>query len=208
MTLLRAISVWSLLAVVMVMPVIVAAGSEYLQYRSAVYVVAGFAGVIALSILLLQPLLASGLLPGLPMAVGRRVHRWTGVALLLAIAVHVVGLWITSPPDMIDALTFTAPTAFSVFGVIAMWALIVAALLAGFRRKLRLRPQLWRLAHVTWAAVVAVGSAAHAILIEGAMGTISKVLVCVVLLGALGVTVYRLQPWKGMLRRTQPRLPR
>ena len=31
---------------------------------------------------------------------------------LLAIAVHVAGLWVTSPPDMIDAITFTAPTAF------------------------------------------------------------------------------------------------
>ncbi|MHA7852630.1 ferric reductase-like transmembrane domain-containing protein [Roseovarius sp.] len=208
MTVLRALLVWSLLAGVMVVPVIVATDSEFLQYRSATYVVAGFAGVIALSILLLQPLLASGLLPGLPMAVGRRVHRWTGVALLLAIAVHVVGLWITSPPDMIDALTFTAPTAFSVFGVIAMWALIAAALLAGFRKKLRLRPQLWRLAHVTWAAVVVVGSVAHAILIEGTMGTVSKILICAVLIVAMALTVHRLQPWIGVWRRGAANLRR
>jgi predicted ferric reductase len=192
----------------MILPVIVAAGSEFLQYRSATYVVAGFAGVIGLSILLLQPLLASGLLPFLPMGVGRRVHRWTGAALLLAIAVHVIGLWITSPPDMIDALTFTAPTAFSAFGVIAMWALVAAALLAGFRRKLRLRPQLWRLAHVTWASVVAIGSVAHAILIEGTMGSASKILICAVVLGALALTVYRLHPWKGVWRRHEGQKPR
>ena len=43
---------------------IVAAGSEYLQYRSTVYIVAGFAGVVALSLMLMQPLLAAGVFPG------------------------------------------------------------------------------------------------------------------------------------------------
>ena len=31
----------------------------------------------------------------------------------VAVVIHVAGLWITSPPDMIDALLFTSPTPFS-----------------------------------------------------------------------------------------------
>jgi predicted ferric reductase len=194
----RAILIWVALAGVIVVPLVVAAGSEFLQYRGAVYITAGFAGVIALALLLLQPLLVSGLLPGLPISVGRRIHRRTGASLLLAIAVHVAGLWVTSPPDMIDALTFTAPTAFSMFGVVAMWALVAAALLAGFRKKLRLRPQVWRLAHTSAAVVVVAASVAHAMMIEGTMGIVSKTLMCAVLVGALVQTVRRLQPWVGV----------
>jgi len=200
LTVLRAILVWGALAGVIAASTVVAAGSEYLQYRSFVYVAAGFAGVFALALLLVQPLLAAGLLPGFPMRTGRWVHRWTGAALLLATAAHVVGLWITSPPDMVDALTFTAPTAFSVFGVVAMWALIAAALLASVRKKLGIRPQVWRLAHTTAACFVVVASVAHAILIEGTMGTVSKSVMCVVVIGAMALTVGHLKPWIGTLR--------
>jgi hypothetical protein len=146
------------------------------------------------------PLLAAGLLPGVSLQAGRHFHCWTGVALLLAVAVHVVGLWITSPSDMVDALTFTAPTAFSAFGVVAMWALIGAALLASTRRKLSLRPQAWRLAHTMAASVVVVGSVAHAILIEGTMGTVSKTLICALAFGAWALTVGRLKPWRRAWR--------
>ncbi|SNR81907.1 Ferric reductase like transmembrane component [Puniceibacterium sediminis] len=194
------ILIWCAIAGVIGASLVVAAGSEYLPYRTPVYVAAGFAGVVALALLLVQPLLAAGLLPGFPMQAGRRIHRWTGVALMLAVAVHVVGLWITSPPDMVDALTFAAPTAFSAFGVVAMWALIAAALLAGIRKKLRLRPQVWRLAHTMAASVVVVGSVVHAILIEGTMGSVSKTLMCGLTIGAWALTVGRLKPWTGAWR--------
>ena len=200
MAVLRAFLVWGALAAVVLVPIIVAAGSEYLQYRSTIYVIAGFAGIIGLAILLLQPLLASGLLPGLSVKAGRQIHRWTGLALLLSIALHIAGLWITSPPDMIDALIFTAPTAFSVFGVVAMWALVAVAVLAGFRKKLKVRPQVWRFVHTMVAVVVVVGSMVHALLIEGTMGRVSKTLLCVVLAAALLLTIWRLRPWAGLKR--------
>jgi predicted ferric reductase len=100
----------------------------------------------------------------------------------VAVVVHVVGLWITSPPDMMDALLFASPTPFSPFGVIAMWAIFCVALLAVFRRRLGLRT--WRIAHMVLAAVIVVGTVAHGMLIEGAMETVSKAALCVLVLGA------------------------
>ena len=200
MSFIKGILIWAALLAVIVMPIVVAAGSPYLQYRSAVYITAGFAGIVALALLLLQPLLAAGQLPGLPIRAGRQLHRWTGAALMFAVALHVAGLWVTSPPDMIDALTFTAPTAFSALGVVAMWALVLAALLAGFRRRLRFRPQVWRLAHTIAALAVVAGSVAHALMLEGTMGIASKTALCAAVVGALLLAVRRLQPWAGVSR--------
>lgn len=198
MAIAKAILIWSGLAGLVLVPLAVAATSEYLQYRDAVYIAAGFAGVIALALLLVQPLFASGRLPGLPMAAGRTLHRWTGAALVLSVAAHVAGLWVTSPPDMIDALTFMAPTAFSVFGVVAMWAVAFAAGLAMVRKSLRLRPQVWRLAHTASVGTAVAASVAHALLIEGTMGSVSKAVLCAAVVGSLLWTVLALQTWKGL----------
>ena len=109
----RAIVIWAAVLAALVVPVAVAAVSPLLEWRGPVYIAASFAGVIAMSLLLLQPLLAGGYLPGLPPIRGRRVHAWVGVALVLAVAIHVAGLWLTSPPDVVDALLFRSPTPFS-----------------------------------------------------------------------------------------------
>jgi len=163
-------------------PIAFAATSDLLPYRSPVYVLAEFAGIIALGLALVQPLLAGGYLPGLSAYRGRRVHHWIGGALVLAVVVHVAGLWITSPPDMIDALTYTSPTPFSPFGVTAMWAIFAVALLAFFRRRLGLRK--WRIVHMSLAVVIVVGGVVHAMLVEGTMETISKAALCLLVLGA------------------------
>jgi predicted ferric reductase len=83
---------------------------------------------------------------------------------------------------MIDALTFTSPTPFSPFGVIAMWAIFAVAVLAAFRRRLGLRT--WRIVHMILATVIVVGSVAHGMLIEGTMETISKAALCALVLAA------------------------
>jgi uncharacterized membrane protein YhaH (DUF805 family) len=132
--------------------------------------------------MLVQPLLIGGYLPGLSARLGRRAHHWIGGALVVAILVHVGGLWFTSPPDMIDALLFESPTPFSPFGVIAMWAIFAVALLAIFRR--RLRPRTWRAAHMLLAIVIVIGSVIHGLLIEGTMETISKAVLCALVLAA------------------------
>ncbi len=46
---------------------------------------------------------------------------------------------ITRPPDVVDVLLFHSPAPFSIWGVMAMWAIFVAALLAAFWPRLPLR---------------------------------------------------------------------
>src|SRR4029079_15828908 len=138
--------IWAALAAAICVPIAAAAASPLLAYRGPIYILAGFAGIIALGLPLVQPLLIAGHLPGLAAFRGRRAHHWIGGALVVAVVAHVGGLWITSPPDMIDALLLASPTPFSPFGVIAMWAIFAVALLAAFRRRLGLPT--WRIAHM------------------------------------------------------------
>jgi predicted ferric reductase len=182
MRLARITLIWAVLVVAIGVPLTFAAVSPQLAWRDPIYILAGFAGIIALGLVLVQPLLIAGYLPGLTAYRGRRVHHWIGATLVVAVVIHVGGLWITSPPDMIDALTFTSPTPFSPFGVIAMWAIFAVALLALIRRRLGLRT--WRIVHLPLAAVIVVGSVAHAVLIEGTMETISKAALCALVLAA------------------------
>jgi predicted ferric reductase len=180
----RAPLIWVALAFAIGVPIALAAGSEQLAWRGPIYILAGFAGIIALGLVLVQPLLIGGYLPGLSAYRGRRAHHWIGGALALAIVIHVAGLWITSPPDMIDALTYTSPTPFSPFGVTAMWAIFIVAILATLRRRLGLRLRTWRLVHIPLAIVIVAGSVAHCLLIEGTMETISKAALCALVLAA------------------------
>ena len=191
----RAALIWGALAIAIGVPIALAATSPQLEWRGPVYILAGFSGIVALALVLVQPLLIAGYLPGLSAYRGRRAHHWIGGAVVVAILVHVAGLWITSPPDMIDALTFTAPTPFTPFGVTAMWAIFAVALLAVFRRRLRLRT--WRVAHLLLAIVIVAGSVVHAILIEGTMEMVSKTALCAL------VVVAAIRVLAGLLARVR-----
>ena len=191
----RFILIWAALAAAIAVPFAAAAASPLLPWRHPVYIAAGFAGVIALGLLLVQPMLIGGYLPGLSAYGGRRVHRWIGGLLVIAVVIHVGGLWITNPPDVIDALLFASPTPFSAWGVIAMWATFAAALLAALRRRLRLRPRAWRIGHTFLAVVIVVGTIVHALLIEGTMETVSKVALCALVLVATMKVISDLRVW-------------
>nr|WP_275296975.1 ferric reductase-like transmembrane domain-containing protein [Jannaschia sp. Os4] len=139
-----------------------------------------------MALLLVQAVAALGWLPGATGAAGRRLHAWTGMALLALVALHVGGLWVTSPPDVIDALLLRSPTPFSVWGVLALAAVLVAALVAAGRR--RLPPRAWRAAHRLLVTVAAGGTVAHALLIQGTMGVATKWMLCaLVAVAALAV---------------------
>ena len=194
MRLARGTLIWAALVAAVGVPIAAAAASPLLAWRDAIYILAGFAGIIALGLLLVQPLLIGGYLPGLSAYRGRRAHRWIGGALVVAVVVHVVGLWITSPPDMIDALLFASPTPFSPFGVVSMWAIFAVALLAALRQRLGLRT--WRIAHMSLAVVIVVGAVAHGMLIEGTMETMSKAALCTLVLAATIKVMADLRVWR------------
>lgn len=174
----RTALIWAGLALALAMPIVAAAMSPLLAWRQPVYIVAGFAGVGAMALLVLQPLLAGAYLPGLGAQRSRGLHRAIGLLLLVFILVHVGGLWLTSPPDVVDALLLRSPTPFSLWGVIAMWVLFAAVVIALFHQRLGLSQRDWRRVHGILAGITVAGSVAHALLIEGTMETLTKILLC------------------------------
>jgi predicted ferric reductase len=203
----RAVLIWAGLATTVAVPMVIAASSPLLAWRDPIYITSGFAGMIAMALVLIQPLLAGGYLPGLPALHGRRVHRWIGLLLVVMVVAHVAGLWLTSPPDVIDALLFDSPTPFSVWGVIAMWATFAAALLAALRARMRMGPRTWRIGHTALAVVIVVGSAVHALLIEGTMGPVSKAAFCALVLAAAAKVILDLRVWTLLRRRASVNRP-
>ncbi len=197
----RVTLIWACLAAAICVPFAFAATSPLLAWRDPIYIAAGFAGSLALGLLLVQPLLTGGYLPGLSAHRGRRAHRWIGGVLVVAVIVHVGGLWITSPPDVIDALLFTSPTPFSTWGVIAMWAIFAVALLAALRQRLQLGPRTWRIAHMLLAVVIVVGVVVHGMLIEGTMETVSKAVLCALVVAATIKVMADLRVWRRRDRR-------
>ena len=185
------ILIWAGLAVAIAVPLWAAASSPLLEWREPIYIMAGFSGVVGMALLLVQPLLAARALPGIPAA---RAHVWSGGALLVAVLLHVAGLWITSPPDVVDALLFRSPTPFSAWGVVAMWALCAAALLAAARHKIG--PRIWRLGHSLLVVMVIVGSIVHAWMIEGTMETTTKAGLCILVICATVWALRRRRVWR------------
>ena len=188
--LLPGILLWIALVIATAVPLAAALMSPLLEWRSPVYILAGFSGVLALCLLLYQPLLARGFVPGFQAARGRTLHRWVGAALIVSVIVHVAGLWITSPPDVVDALLFVSATPFSVWGVIAMWALFASGCLAALRLRVRIRPRHWRLIHKALAFVIVTGSIVHAWMIEGTMEVWSKSVLCMLIGLVSGVAFF------------------
>lgn len=193
--------IWAGLILALAVPLVAAGFSPLLAWREPVYIVAGFAGVLGLAVMLVQPLLAGGYLPGLPALRGRRVHRWTGAVLVTSVLVHVVGLWITSPPDVVDVLLLRSPTPFSIWGLAAMWAVVLVALMVLLRKRLGLRPMTWRRVHAALAVVIVVGTVVHALLIEGTMEFLSKVGLCALVTLATAKVMSDLRLWAAKPRR-------
>jgi len=185
----------------MLVPIALAAVSPYLQGRGIAYIVAGFAGVACLALFLIQPLLAAGYVPGLHPSVARRLHRAIGGVIAVGVLLHVGGLYITSPPDALDALLLVSPTPFSVYGVIALWGMMLTVLIVALRRRLRLRPVVWNTIHNGLALVVVIATIVHALQIEGTMEPVSKWVLSGAVLVVTTATIAYLRMIKPLLRR-------
>lgn len=197
----RPVAVWSAVSLLVAVPIALIFTSPYLPSRQLPYIIASFAGAFALSIILIQPLLAGGYLPGVSLAKARQWHRWIGAFLIIAVTLHIGGLYLTSPMDVMDALLLVSPTPFSLYGVAAMWAVFVAAFLVALRRILWIRPRTWNVIHNALAVVIVVGTVVHALLIEGAMEEWSKWAVSI---AALLVTLFVTVQLRILKRRLHP----
>lgn len=190
--------IWAAVALVAVGPVAIAAASPLQVGRGVAYVTGGMAGVAALALLWLQPLLGAGYLPGVNLAQARRWHRRLGLVLVAAVVLHIGGLFLASPPDTIDALLLVSPTPFSVYGVIALWSVVLTAVLVATRK--RFDPAWWRIVHNGLALVVVVATVIHALMIEGAMGAMSKLILCLCALAATAAAILHLRVVRPLLR--------
>jgi predicted ferric reductase len=170
---------WTLAFAIAFVPLGIAAASPLQASRDLMWVVGGMAGVAGLSLLFLQPFLMAGLSPSSPSPRARRWHRWVGLSIVLLVLLHVLGLYLTSPEDITDALLLVSPTPFAVYGVLGLVGVVLTACLAAIRKALPRRT--WQIAHSILAAVIVVGSIVHALMIEGVMGDTSKLVLCVFL---------------------------
>ena len=192
--------VWGLLAACILVPVGIAAVNPLQANRDALWIVGGMAGIVALAFLLVQPLLAAGSLPGPSLTAGRRWHRWLGTMIVVAVGLHIGGLYLSSPEDTTDTLLLVAPTPFSVYGVIALLGVVLTAILVVVKSRSGLRYASWRILHNALALVVVISSIVHALLIEGAMGSVSKAILCALILAATITVLFRIHVTKARLK--------
>jgi hypothetical protein len=76
-----------------------------------------------------------------------------------------------------------------------------APLLVAVRAPVRIRPRTWRIAYSGLAVVIALDSVAHALLIEGSMGQMSRAVLCVLVLAGLISVLIDLHTWTLLTRR-------
>ena len=178
------------------MPIAAAALSPLLEWRGPVYILAGFAGIVALGLMLVQPLLIGGYLPGLSGRIGRRAHHWIGGAL--------VGGGGDPRRRPLDHQSARHDRRADVRIADAVLAFRRDRDVGDLRRRaaggpapaIGLRPRTWRIAHTLLAIVIVAGSVAHAILIEGTMETVSKAALCVLVLAATIKVMADLRVWR------------
>ena len=101
---------------------------------------------------------------------------------------------------MVDVLLLRSPTPFSLWGVAAMWALFAAGLVAALRRRFSLG--VWRVVHTALVVIVVTGTVVHALLIDGAMETVSKWALAVMLGVATLKTISVLRCWRTLRRQS------
>jgi predicted ferric reductase len=102
---------------------------------------------------------------------------------------------------MTDALLLRSATPFSIYGVIALWGVLLIALLVAFRSKIKIPIKKWKTLHAVIAAIVVVASIIHALWIQGAMGTMSKWVLCGTIVFATGYAVVHLETLQAIFRK-------
>lgn len=188
-----------LAALIALVPLLLSALSPLQTTRDVLWITGSLAGVASMSLLFLQPLwlLASSFTR---YTRARHWHRWGGVAIVAAVLLHVGALYVTSPPDVLDALLFVSPTPFSVYGVTGLIAVLLLAVLSAWRMAGGRNTARWRMAHGMLGMVVVVLGGVHAWLIDGTMSPASKLILALAALVTMLVGMRRFVRWPAQAR--------
>lgn len=164
------------MAAIVGLPLVLALTDFHLEAQPAALVLSTAAGALAVSALVLQPLLAGRGRIGL--------HRLVGAIALGLVIAHVVGLFIVAPDDALFAMSPDGPTR-ARMALIATIALVCVVLLGVLRERLPMSAVTWRILHAFLATLVIGLGFGHAILTDGALDGIgTPLMLC---LGALAL---------------------
>ena len=159
-----------IVAVLLLVPVVVALAHPHLADAPPARLVATATGVLALGLLVVTVVL-----PGLRQrpvkAAGAglmRLHRAVALAVVALVLAHIGALFVYSPSDTLWAISPTAPT-YSRLGVVATLCLaLTVALALGWRRLGLGRPE-WRALHLSLAVAILITAFAHGFMVQGAL---------------------------------------
>jgi 3-phenylpropionate/trans-cinnamate dioxygenase ferredoxin reductase subunit len=163
----RGRGVWAAAAVLLALPPAVALTDPHLRDQPAALVISTAAAALAVSALVLQPLLARG---------GRlKWHRVLGAVALGLVLVHLGGLFVVGAEDTLFALSLDGPTR-GRMATLATVALIAVVILGVLRAKLPMAGTTWRVLHGFLAGMVILLGFGHAVLTDGALDGVGTVL--------------------------------
>ena len=173
-------------ALLLALPLVLALTDAHLSGQPAALVISTAAAALAVSALVLQPLLAGA---------GRlRWHRVLGAVALGLVLVHLGGLFVVGAEDTLFALSLDGPTR-GRMATLATAALIAVVALGVLRSRLPMAGATWRILHGFLAALVIGLGFGHAVLTDGALDGVGTPLLLafatVALLGVLSAFAAR-----------------
>ncbi|WP_293859335.1 ferric reductase-like transmembrane domain-containing protein [uncultured Alsobacter sp.] len=190
---------WVAVVAIAGLPAVLAAVSPLQRGREALWVIGGMAGVLAFSLLFVQPVLMARVPRLLAPAAALRWHRRVGSCAIALVLLHVGALYAYSPDDVRDALLLVSPTPFSVYGVIGLVGIVGTAVLVVLRRAWpSAAMRTWRLFHSLLAIVIVTAGAVHALMIEGTMEDRTKLVLCVAAVVAVLVSAWQVNMRPGL----------
>ncbi len=150
----------ALVSVLVALPLVLALTDFHLEAAPVALILSTAAGALAVSALVLQPLLAGR---------GRiAVHQVLGAVALALVLVHVGALFVLAPDDALFAMSPDGPTR-ARMALLATIALVAVVLLGVLRPRLPLDGATWRILHGFLAGLVILLGFGHALLTDGAL---------------------------------------
>ena len=182
--------------VLVALPLALALTDFHLEAAPLALVLSTAAGALAVSALVLQPLLAGR---------GRiALHQVLGAVALGLVVIHVGALFILAPDDALFAMSPDGPTR-ARMALLATIALVAVVLLGVLRRRLPLDGATWRILHAFLAVLVILLGFGHALLTDGALdGAGTVVLAAFGTLALAGVATAYVARARRAARRPRP----